>query len=85
MACCLNCPPVPPILFLYSLQALDPAELKSEGLALSLEEQLSAMTLSELCDTEPSPIISLNGEQFKAELFENTRVSSKVLLSPLFW
>ncbi|XP_008708584.1 transcription termination factor 2 [Ursus maritimus] len=58
--------------------ALDPAELKSEGLALSLEEQLSAMTLSELCDTEPSPIISLNGEQFKAELFENTRVSSKV-------
>ncbi|XP_034510060.1 transcription termination factor 2 isoform X3 [Ailuropoda melanoleuca] len=58
--------------------ALDPAELKSEGLALSLEEQLSAMTLSELCDTEPSPIISLNGEQFKAELFENTRVSSKI-------
>ncbi|XP_064444639.1 transcription termination factor 2 isoform X3 [Mirounga angustirostris] len=58
--------------------ALDPAELKSEGLALSLEEQLSVMTLSELCDTEPSPLISLNGEQFKAELFENTRASSKI-------
>ncbi|XP_027957765.1 transcription termination factor 2 [Eumetopias jubatus] len=58
--------------------ALDPAELKSEGLALSLEEELSAMTLSELCDTESSPLISLNGEQFKAELFENTRASSKI-------
>ncbi|XP_022352247.1 transcription termination factor 2 [Enhydra lutris kenyoni] len=58
--------------------ALDPAELKSEDLALSLEEQLSAMTLSELCDTEASPIISLNGERFKAELFENTRASSKI-------
>lgn len=58
--------------------ALDPAELKSEGLALSLEEQLSAMTLSEVCDMEPSPIISLNGEGFKAELFDNTRASSKI-------
>ncbi|XP_029803887.1 transcription termination factor 2 isoform X1 [Suricata suricatta] len=58
--------------------ALDPAELKSEGLVLSLEEQLSALTLSELCDTEPSPVISLNGECFKAELFEDTRASSKI-------
>ncbi|XP_045334758.1 transcription termination factor 2 isoform X3 [Leopardus geoffroyi] len=58
--------------------ALDPAELKSEGLVLSLEEQLSALTLSELCDAEPSPIISLNGECFKAEIFENTRASSKI-------
>ncbi|CAD7693012.1 unnamed protein product [Nyctereutes procyonoides] len=58
--------------------ALDPVELKSEGLALSLEEQLSAMTLSEVCDMEPSPIISLNGERFKAELFDNTRASSKI-------
>ncbi|XP_063112254.1 transcription termination factor 2 isoform X2 [Cavia porcellus] len=58
--------------------ALDPAELKSEGLVLSLEEQLSAMTLSELQDTEPSPTVSLNGTYFKVELFEDTRGSTKI-------
>ncbi|GAB5575422.1 transcription termination factor 2 isoform X1 [Prionailurus iriomotensis] len=68
----------PMLLSPFSADALDPAELKSEGLVLSLEEQLSALTLSELCDAEPSPIISLNGECFKAEIFENTRASSKI-------
>uniref|UniRef100_A0A8D2CKK0 Transcription termination factor 2 n=1 Tax=Sciurus vulgaris TaxID=55149 RepID=A0A8D2CKK0_SCIVU len=63
--------------------ALDPTELKSEGLVLSLEEQLSALTLSELHDSEPSPTVSLNGTSFKVELFEDTRVSTKVLSSPL--
>ncbi|XP_005389109.1 PREDICTED: transcription termination factor 2 [Chinchilla lanigera] len=58
--------------------ALDPSELKSEGLVLSLEEQLSAMTLSELHDAEPSPTISLNGTCFKVELFEDTRGSTKI-------
>ncbi|KAK2493803.1 hypothetical protein MC885_010283, partial [Smutsia gigantea] len=59
--------------------ALDLTELKSEALVLSLEEQLSALTLSELHNSEPSSIISLNGESFKVELFEDTRESTKIL------
>ncbi|XP_021121409.1 transcription termination factor 2 isoform X2 [Heterocephalus glaber] len=58
--------------------ALDPAELKSEGLSLSLEEQLSALTLSEVHDTEPSATVSLNGTHFKVELFEDTQSSTKI-------
>uniref|UniRef100_G1SDP6 Transcription termination factor 2 n=1 Tax=Oryctolagus cuniculus TaxID=9986 RepID=G1SDP6_RABIT len=58
--------------------ALDPTELKSEGLVLSLEEQLSALTLSELHDPVPSPTVSLNGTCFKVELFEDTRESTKI-------
>lgn len=54
-------------------------ELKGEGLVLSLEEQLSALTLSELRDSEPSSTVSLNGTFFKMELFEDTRESTKVL------
>lgn len=62
-------------------QALDPAELRSEGLLLSLEEQLGALTLSELQNSEPSSTVSLNGERFQVELFEDTRESTKVLSS----
>ncbi|XP_033055100.1 transcription termination factor 2 [Trachypithecus francoisi] len=58
--------------------ALDPMELKGEGLILSLEEQLSALTLSELHDSEPSSTVSLNGTFFKMELFEDTRESTKI-------
>nr|XP_027796048.1 transcription termination factor 2 [Marmota flaviventris] len=58
--------------------ALDPADLKTEGLVLSLEEQLSALTLSELHDSESSPTVSLNGTPFKVELFEDTRQSTKI-------
>ncbi|XP_036199837.1 transcription termination factor 2 isoform X2 [Myotis myotis] len=58
--------------------ALDPTELKSEGLLLSLEDQLSALTLSELQNSEPSATVSLNGECFKVELFEDTRESTKI-------
>ncbi|XP_011856231.1 PREDICTED: transcription termination factor 2 [Mandrillus leucophaeus] len=58
--------------------ALDPMELKGEGLVLSLEEQLSALTLSELRDSEPSSTVSLNGTFFKTELFEDTRDSTKI-------
>lgn len=63
--------------------ALDPKELESEGLVLSLEEQLSALTLSKVDVSEPSPTVSLNGTCFKVELFDDTRRSTKVLLSPL--
>ncbi|ERE91540.1 transcription termination factor 2 [Cricetulus griseus] len=58
--------------------ALDPTELESEGLVLSLEEQLSALTLSKLDFSEPSPTVCLNGTCFKVELFDNTRKSTKV-------
>nr|XP_044994311.1 transcription termination factor 2 isoform X2 [Jaculus jaculus] len=58
--------------------ALDPTELRSEGLVLSLEEQLSALTFSELQDPEPSSTVSLNGTSFAAELFENSRESTKI-------
>ncbi|XP_037682200.1 transcription termination factor 2 isoform X2 [Choloepus didactylus] len=58
--------------------ALDPTELKSEGLVLSLEEQLSALTLSELQSSEPSSTVSLNGTCFEVELFEDTRKSTKI-------
>ncbi|XP_010629496.1 transcription termination factor 2 isoform X2 [Fukomys damarensis] len=57
---------------------LDPAELKSEGLGLSLEEQLNTLTLSELQDAEPSATVSLHGAHFKVELFEDTRGSTKI-------
>ncbi|XP_053448178.1 transcription termination factor 2 isoform X2 [Nycticebus coucang] len=58
--------------------ALDPTELRGEGLVLSLEEQLSALTLSELHDSEPSSTVFLNGTRFKMELFEDTRESTKI-------
>ncbi|XP_029331360.1 transcription termination factor 2 isoform X2 [Mus caroli] len=58
--------------------ALNPTELESEGLVLSLEEQLSALTLSKVDVSEPSPTVSLNGTCFKAELFDDTRRSTKV-------
>ncbi|XP_031230839.1 transcription termination factor 2 [Mastomys coucha] len=58
--------------------ALDPTELESEGLVLSLEEQLSALTLSKVDVSEPSPTVSLNGTCFKVELFDDTRRSTKV-------
>ncbi|XP_006874874.1 PREDICTED: transcription termination factor 2 [Chrysochloris asiatica] len=58
--------------------ALDPTELKSEGLVLSLEEQLSALTLSELHSPEPSSMVCLNGASFKVDLFKDTRESTKI-------
>lgn len=77
VACCLSAHLLPSRL--SPAQALDPTELKSEGLLLSLEDQLSALTLSELQNSEPSATVSLNGECFKVELFEDMRESTKVL------
>lgn len=57
---------------------LDQMELKNEGITLSLEEQLNALTLSELETPDPKSMVSLNGSSFKADLFENTRESSKI-------
>lgn len=59
-------------------------ELKEEGLVLSLEEQLGALTLSELQMSTTSSMVTLNGKSFQAELFEDTRESTKVfLLTPI--
>lgn len=62
-----------------SAQALDLKELKSEGLVLSLEEQLRDLTLSEFHNSEPSASISLNGKCFNVELFDDRRESTKVV------
>ncbi|XP_043927482.1 transcription termination factor 2 [Protopterus annectens] len=64
---------------------LDRVELESEGFSLSLEEQLSALTLSEVATPDTSSTVSLNGTNFQAEIFENTKKSTKItsLLSEL--
>ncbi|XP_058897301.1 transcription termination factor 2 isoform X1 [Kogia breviceps] len=57
---------------------LDPKELKSEGLVLSLEEHLRDLTLSEFHNSEPPASVSLNGKCFKVELFDDERESTKI-------
>ncbi|NXU88681.1 TTF2 factor, partial [Xiphorhynchus elegans] len=58
--------------------ALDQVNLNSEGLALSIEEQLGALTLSELQTPDSTSTVYLNGTAFKADIFEITRESSKI-------
>ncbi|KAG9470503.1 hypothetical protein GDO78_017578 [Eleutherodactylus coqui] len=57
---------------------LDQLELKNEGLSLTLEEQLSAMTLCDLQSPDPKSMVSLNGTNFQAELFESESGSTKI-------
>ncbi|KAM6438732.1 transcription termination factor 2 [Rhynochetos jubatus] len=65
--------------------ALDQANLNSEGLSLSIEEQLSALTLSELQTPDSKSTVYLNGTAFKTDIFDITRESTKIahLLSEL--
>ncbi|XP_005151820.2 transcription termination factor 2 isoform X2 [Melopsittacus undulatus] len=58
--------------------ALDQADLNSEGLSLSIEEQLSALTLSELQTPDPKSTVYLSGTAFQADIFEITRESTKI-------
>ncbi|KAG6929543.1 transcription termination factor 2, partial [Chelydra serpentina] len=58
--------------------ALDQANFNSEGLSLSLEEHLSALTLSELQSPDTKSTVYLNGKAFSMDLFEITRESTKV-------
>ncbi|KAJ7320316.1 hypothetical protein JRQ81_019827 [Phrynocephalus forsythii] len=58
--------------------ALDQANLNSEGISLSLEEQLNALTLSESESNDSHPVVYLLGTAFTAELFETTRQSTKL-------
>uniref|UniRef100_A0A6J0T128 Transcription termination factor 2 isoform X1 n=1 Tax=Pogona vitticeps TaxID=103695 RepID=A0A6J0T128_9SAUR len=58
--------------------ALDKANLNSEGISLSLEEQLNALTLSESESGDPHSMVYLLGAAFTAELFETTKQSTKL-------
>ncbi|XP_075763193.1 transcription termination factor 2 isoform X2 [Pelodiscus sinensis] len=58
--------------------ALDQANLNSEGLSLSLEDHLSALTLLELQTPDPESTVYLNGKAFSMDLFEISRESTKL-------
>ncbi|NXH99946.1 TTF2 factor, partial [Pachycephala philippinensis] len=58
--------------------ALDQVNLNSEGLELSIEEQLGALTLSELQTSDSKSTVYLNGTAFQTEIFEITRGSTKI-------
>lgn len=58
--------------------ALDQANLANEGLSLSIEEQLSALTLSELQTPDSKSTVYLNGTAFNTDLFEISKESTKV-------
>ncbi|NXX54780.1 TTF2 factor, partial [Scopus umbretta] len=58
--------------------ALDQVNLNSEGLSLSIEEQLSALTLSELQTPDSKSTVYLNGTAFKTDIFEISRESTKI-------
>ncbi|XP_056410815.1 transcription termination factor 2 [Hyla sarda] len=57
---------------------LDQLELKNEGLSLTLEEQLNALTLCDLQSPDPKSTVSLNGTNFQAELFQSENGSTKI-------
>ncbi|NWR48289.1 TTF2 factor, partial [Regulus satrapa] len=58
--------------------ALDQVNLSSEGLALSIEEQLGALTLSDLQTPDCTPTVYLNGTAFQTDLFDISRESTKI-------
>ncbi|KAJ8407422.1 hypothetical protein AAFF_G00279960 [Aldrovandia affinis] len=59
-------------------KTLDQSELQGDGIALSLEEQLNALCLSEPSGPDPKDTVSLNGNRFPSELFQDTRESTKI-------
>ncbi|NWS72098.1 TTF2 factor, partial [Crotophaga sulcirostris] len=58
--------------------ALDQDNLHSEGLALSIEEQLSALTLTELQTPDSKTTVHLSGTAFEKDIFEITKESTKI-------
>lgn len=66
---------------LLLLQTLDSSELNGDGIVLSLEEQLNALSLTS-SPSQSSPdskdIVALNGTRFPAQLFEESSESTKV-------
>ncbi|NXC62371.1 TTF2 factor, partial [Aleadryas rufinucha] len=73
--CCCHLSLLKVVIALYSL---DQVNLNSEGLALSIEEQLGALTLSELQTSDSKSTVYLNGTAFQTEIFEITRESTKI-------
>ncbi|KAM9486816.1 transcription termination factor 2 isoform 2-T2 [Clarias gariepinus] len=59
-------------------KTLDQTELQGDGISLSLEEQLLALSLSESSDSDPKATVSLNGSRFRSEIFEESRESTKI-------
>ncbi|XP_030643449.1 transcription termination factor 2 [Chanos chanos] len=59
-------------------KTLDQSELQADGISLSLEEQLCALSLSEAPDSGSKSTVSLNGSRFHSELFEETHQSTKI-------
>lgn len=68
-------------LFSFSAQTLDSSELQGDGIVLSLEEQLNALSLSSspsASGPHPEDTVRLNGTRFPSQLFENSSESTKV-------
>ncbi|KAK7938760.1 hypothetical protein WMY93_002086 [Mugilogobius chulae] len=63
-------------------KTLESSELQGDGIVLSLEEQLSALSLSSspapAADPDLKPCVSLNGTRFDPQLFEDVRESTKI-------
>lgn len=64
-----------------SAQTLDSSELQGDGIVLSLEEQLNALSLSSSpspSGPDPKDTVALNGTRFPSHLFVDTSESTKV-------
>ncbi|XP_034042546.1 transcription termination factor 2 isoform X2 [Thalassophryne amazonica] len=62
-------------------KTLDSSELQGDGIILSLEEQLNALSLSSSPSPscpDPKDSVSLNGSRFPSQLFEETSQSTKI-------
>ncbi|XP_056144861.1 transcription termination factor 2 [Lampris incognitus] len=62
-------------------KTLDQSELQGDGIILTLEEQLSALSLSSGSSSsgpDPKDTVSLNGRQFTSQLFKDTCESTKI-------
>ncbi|XP_071337642.1 transcription termination factor 2 isoform X2 [Trachinotus anak] len=62
-------------------KTLDSSELQGDGIVLSLEEQLNALSLSSSPSPscpDPKDTVALNGTRFPSQLFENTSESTKI-------
>ncbi|KAI7790438.1 putative transcription termination factor 2, partial [Triplophysa rosa] len=59
-------------------KTLDQSEMQGDGVALSLEEQLCALSLSEPADSDQKDMVSLNGSRFRSEVFQESCESTKI-------